>query len=90
MKVLEVGEHLPEKLFDEIRRTHLVGMGKSVARRRPHAETGKRGRFQPQPVADIVEADGMGELGKEHGSQMAENIEGASLGLHARFHGPDD
>ena len=52
--------------------------------------TPKRARhagLQTQPVAHIVEADGVGELGEEHRREMAQDAEGAGLGLHARLAG---
>jgi len=39
--------------------------------------------MQPQPVADVVEPDGMGELGVDKADQMAPRAEGAGLFVHA-------
>ena len=44
-------------------------------------------RLEAKPVTDVVEADGMRELGKEHGRQMAENAESAGFCLHPSFLG---
>ncbi len=36
-------------------------------------------------VADVVEADGLGELREEHGDQVGERREKARLGVHTRL-----
>lgn len=85
--VLKMNEGGPEQSFDEGGVTLLVGVGERVARRRGDAETGERRRLEPQPIAEIVEADGVGELGEEHRGEMAGNAEGAGLRIDARFAG---
>ena len=34
--------------------------------------------LEPKPVANVVETDGMGKLGKKHGSQVAQDAEGSA------------
>ncbi len=41
--------------------------------------------LEPKPVANVVETDGMGKLGKKHGSQVAQDAEGARLCIHPSF-----
>lgn len=55
--VLKMAEHRPEEPLNESRVTLLVGVGEGVARRSAYAKAGERRRFEPQPVADIVETD---------------------------------
>jgi hypothetical protein len=43
--------------------------------------------LEAKPVTDVVEADGMRGLGKEHGRQMAENAENAGFCLRPSFLG---
>ena len=43
--------------------------------------------FEPKPVANVVETDGMRKLGKKHGSQVAQNAESGNLGVYPRFMG---
>ena len=43
--------------------------------------------FEPKPVTDIVESDGVGELGEEHRRKMAHHAEGAGFGFHAGLQG---
>ena len=40
-----------------------------------------------QPVADVVETDGMGKLGEKHRGQMAAHAKGPRLGIHSGFPG---
>jgi len=87
MDVLKMFEYRPEKRFDEVGRTHLVCVGKSVAGGRYDLETAQSRCFEPKPVANVVETDGMRKLGKEHGSQVAQNAKGASLCVHPCFTG---
>jgi len=41
--------------------------------------------MQQQPVADVVEPDGMSELGVDQADQMAPRAEGARLLVHSGF-----
>lgn len=50
-----------------------------------HAEARQHARFEPEPVADVVELYGMGELGEEHRGKMAPHSEGSRLVLHVCF-----
>ena len=43
--------------------------------------------LEPKPVANVVETDGMRKLGKKHGSQVAQDAEGASLCVHPSLTG---
>ena len=46
------------------------------------AETREDWSFEPQPIADIIESHGMGELGEEHRGKMAQHTETAGFRLH--------
>ena len=50
-------------------------------------EGGDGPRLEAQPVADIIEAQGMGELHEEHRAKMAEHGVGAGFDIDARFLG---
>ena len=43
--------------------------------------------FHAQPVADIIETYRPGQLGEEHGRQMAHDAEGPRLGVYAGLPG---
>ncbi len=58
-------------------------MGKVVARRRSHAQCGNRPGLEPQPITDIIEAERMRQLHKNHRRQMAPDTEGPRLGFDA-------
>ena len=85
--MLEVGQRAPEHQFGELGVAHLVGIGKVVARGRGEAEGGDGPRLEPQPVADIVETQRMGELDKEHRAEMAAHGVGAGFEFDARLPG---
>ena len=51
------------------------------------SEGGCGPRLHAQPVADVVEAHGMGQLREDHRAEVVEHAEGAGLGLHARLPG---
>ena len=42
-------------------------------------ETAQSRCFEPKPIENVVETDGMRKLSKEHGFQVAQNTEFASL-----------
>ncbi len=57
-------------------------MGKSVAgRRHGTPDAPEQTGMMPQPVADIVEADSVGELRVEQGHDVAPRGEGPRLGF---------
>ncbi len=74
-------ESLPENRFDEGCGANLVGMREVVARRRRHAEAGDGADFEPQPVTDIIEAQRMGQLHKNHGGHVAPDTEAPGFGI---------
>ena len=82
-KRLEVLKHRPEQPFGQRRVTMFIGVGKVVAARRGcPAQSRKRPAAQPQGVTDIIEANGMGQLGKEHADHMTPRAEGSRQGIH--------
>ena len=85
--MLEMGQRLPEKLFDECGVTLFVGMGKSVSGRRSEPVAAQHLGLHTQPFANVVEPDGVGQLCEEHGTQMAEHAERARLGINPGFPG---
>ena len=85
--LLEVAKHGPEEFLGKLCVALLVRIGEAVLGWRGDAETQEDGGFEPQPVADIVESHGMGELGEEHRRKMAHDAEAAGFGLHAGFEG---
>ena len=87
LDVLKVFENRPEQRFDEVSRAHLVCVRKSVARGWYDLESAQGRCFESEPVANVVETDGMRKLGKKHGSQVAQNAESASLCVHPSFTG---
>jgi hypothetical protein len=70
----QVGEHLPEERLGQGGIALLVGVGEAVlARRGGPAHGRERPRMEPQPVTDIMEADGVDELGDQMGrNELAE------------------
>jgi hypothetical protein len=85
--VLEVGQRAPEHQLGELRIAHLVGVGEVVARGRREAESGDGPRLEPQPVADVIEAQRMGELDKEHRAEVAEHGIGPGFDIDTRLPG---
>ncbi len=78
--VLEVFEDFPEEFLHHVAVTGLVGMGECVFRgRRGTADGGKLRGVVRETVADVVESDGMGELGVEQGDDVTPRAEGAGL-----------
>ena len=79
-----MAEHRPENLFRKTSVALLVGMGEIVSARRARPTQGyQQPAVQPQPVADVVETDGMGELGVDQAHQMAPRAKGAHLLVHS-------
>src|SRR5689334_683012 len=82
-KGLEVLEHRPEQPFGQRRVAVFIGVGKVVAARRGcPAQSRKRPTVQPQGITDIVEADGVGQLRKEHADHVTPRTEGSRTGIH--------
>jgi hypothetical protein len=85
-KGLEVLEHRPEQPFGQRRVAMFIGVGKGVATRRGCPAQGrKRPAVQAQGVTDIIEADGVGQLRKEHADHVTPGTEGSCLGIHPRL-----
>ena len=72
MKSLQMAEHRPENLFRQACVPLLVGMGEVVAAgRRGGPQRHQKPAVQAQGVADIVEADGVGQVCVDQADQMA-------------------
>jgi hypothetical protein len=85
---LEMFEGLPEELFAQGRGTLAIGVGQAVATGRSGAANGReRAGVQAQTVADIVEADGVRELGEEQTDDVTPRFERAGFFLRARLAG---
>jgi len=79
-------EHRPENPFREAGVAFLVGVREIIAAGgRRGTERHQQTAVQTQPVADVVETDGVGELGVDQAHQMAPRAEGACLLVHAGF-----
>ncbi len=85
--MLKVGQRAPEHQLGELRVAHLVGVGEVVARGRREAEGGDGPCLEPQPVADIIEAQRMGKLGEKHRAQVAEHGIGPGFDIDASLSG---
>ena len=83
LDLLQVAEHRPEQLLDEVGTADLVGVRQRVTGRWSHSEARQRPGLEPQPVTDIVQPHRAGELRKDHRGQMARHTEGAGLGLNS-------
>src|SRR6516165_3052333 len=82
-KLLQVFEHRPEQPFSQRSVAMLVGMGKVVATRSSGSAQGrKRAAVQSQRVTDVVEADGVSQLCKEHADHMTPRTERSRHGIH--------
>jgi len=84
---LKMLKHRPEEPLGEKRVAFLVRVRERVARRGSDAETRQHRCLEPQPVAHVIEADGVRKLGEEHRGQMARHAEGSRFGIHAGFSG---
>jgi len=79
----QVRKDRPEELLGHFGWTHFVRMRKSVAcRRRGSAPAGKRPRVEPQSIANIIEADAVGELREEQSHDMAPRCKGSGFLSH--------
>ena len=77
----QLAHRLPEELLGDVGRASPVGVAQVVARRRCGPANGReRPRVQPQAVAHVVEADGMGHLRKEQRHGVAPIREAARFG----------
>lgn len=80
MELLEMFEHPPEEVLGHLGWALPVGGGKAVlAGRAGPAQGRERTRVQPQGVADVVEAEGVGELGEDQAHHMTPRREGAGF-----------
>ena len=87
-KIAQVFQHRPEDLLSHLGGTGFVGVGKIIASRcRGSTQAGKRARMQAQGVADIIEADAVGQLGIKQGHHMTPGAEGADFLVHPGFAG---
>ncbi len=78
--VLEVLEDFPAELLHHVAVADFVSMGDGVfGGRRDTSDGGKLSVVMGQPVTDVVETDGMGELGVEQGHDVTPRAEGARL-----------
>jgi len=84
LESLQMTEHRPENLFRKIGVSFLVGMREIIAAWRScTTQCHQLSIVKPQPVTDVVEANGMGKLGINQTDQMAPRTEGARLLVHA-------
>src|SRR6516164_1449719 len=85
-KLLQVLEHRPEQPFGQRSVATLIGMGKVVATRSSGSAQGrKRAAVQSQRVTDVVQADGVSQLRKEHADHVTPCTEGTCHGIHTRL-----
>jgi hypothetical protein len=83
MQGLELVEHRPEQGFGHLGIMFPVGVRKGVfARRRRAADRRQRPRMQSQRIANVVEAQRVGELRIYQAEHMTPRIEGPALFLH--------
>ncbi len=87
LDVLKMCEHRPEERLDEVSRADFVCVRKSVARGGKDLKAAQSRCFGSKPVANVVETDRMGKLGKKHRSHVAQNAEGTSFCVYAGFPG---
>lgn len=78
--VLEMGEGLPEKILHHVAVAVCIGMGEGVAgRRHGPAKAAEPARMNAQAVTDIIESEGVGELGEKQAHDMTPWREGAGF-----------
>ena len=71
VNVLQVCEDGPEKVLRQLGWALAVGGGEPVLARAAGAANGReRARVQAQGIADVIEAEGVGELGEEQTHDM--------------------
>jgi len=84
LESLQMVEHRPENLFRQAGVSFLVGVREIIAAGRSgRPQRHKQTTVQSQPVADVVEANGMGKLRINQADQMAPRTEGARFLVHA-------
>jgi len=77
---LQMGQDLPKEPLGHGGVPDLVGVGKAIAARWcGAADPGKPALVVAKCIADVVEADGVGQLGVEHGHDVAPGAEGTGL-----------
>ena len=80
MPTLKGFVYLPEQFLRHGRVACLVPMGKAVpARRRASPNLRKSAGMFAKPVAYVVQAQPMGQMGVQHGDHMAVSTEGTRL-----------
>jgi hypothetical protein len=85
---LQVIQHGPEEFLRQLWVTLSIGMGKPVAARSHRATNRGEGPAEnPQPIAQIIQRNDMGQLRVEHGHNVAPAGEGACLFVDAGFVG---
>lgn len=81
-------EHAPEKLFGHGRIANFVGMGEAVATGGSAAANGGQGALvELKGIANVIEADGMCQLGMKQRDDMAPVGEVARFLVRASFSG---
>lgn len=79
-----MAKHRPENILSESCITLLVGVREIIATRWGcTAQRYEQSVVQAQPVTNVVETDGVGELCVDQADQVAPRAEGASLFVHA-------
>src|SRR5262245_27890300 len=82
-KLLQMLEHRPEQPLSQRSVAALISMGKVVATRSSGSAQGrKRAAVQSQGVTDVIKADGVRRLRKEHADHMTPCTERARHGIH--------
>src|SRR6516165_6520643 len=82
-KLLQVLEHRPEQPFSQRSVATLIGMGKVVATRSSGSAQGrKRAAMQSQRVTDVIQADSVSQLRKQHADHVAPCTERSRHGIH--------
>ena len=83
MQLLQMIEHGPKQLFRQLRVAFTVGVGERVlAGRRGPTNRRQRPRMQVQRITDIVETQGVGQLGVEQTQDMTPRTKRPGVGVH--------
>ena len=83
MQLLQMLEHGPKQLFRQLRVPLAVGVGERVlAGRRGPTNRRQRSRMQVQRITDIVETQGVGQLGVEQTQNMTPRTKRPGVGVH--------
>src|SRR6185295_13182871 len=84
VELLQMLEHSPEEVLGHLGRALTVGGGEAVFAGAAGAAKGReRTGVEPQGVADVIEAEGVGELGEDQAHHMTPWREGAGFFCHA-------